>query len=100
MKGEKVCKKWLECTVSEGQFSGEFAIQGELFDETGFSLFVEREDVWFEAEPIEGKSVEGLVRITALQEKDNLCLVALPKPTMENGWSVTVKTDNLKELCR
>lgn len=100
MKGEKVDKKWLQCMVSEGQFSGEFAIQGELFDNTGFSLFVEQEDVWFKEEPVQGKSVQGLVRITALQQKDDLCLVALPQPTMENGWSVTVKRDNVKESCR
>lgn len=31
---------WLRCTVSEGQFDGEFAVSGETHDGTGFSLFV------------------------------------------------------------
>ena len=90
--------KWLGCKVSQGQFSGEFAVQGKLFDGTGFSLFVEEEDLRLDNEPLLGQSVDGFVRITALQEQGDLCLVALPQPTMENGNSVTVHANELKEF--
>ena len=88
-------EKWLSCTISQGQFSDEFAVRGELFDNTGFSLFVEKQDLKFDKEPKEGESVQGSVRITSLEEKGGLCLVALPQPTIENGWSVTVKADKI-----
>ena len=89
--------EWLDCTISLGQFSGEFAVRGELFDNTGFSLFVEEEYVRFEGTPTVDKPVHGLVRITTLQKEDDLCLVALPQPTIENGCSITVKSDKVKE---
>lgn len=95
MKG-RTMGKWLDCTISQGQFSGEFAVQGELFDNTSFSLFVEREDLDFSNEPEEGRSVQGFVRVTTLDSKDDLCLVALPQPTIENGRAVTVKADKVK----
>ena len=37
----------LNCIISEGQFSGEFAVQGEMFDSTGFSLFLPQRDLFF-----------------------------------------------------
>lgn len=88
---------WLDCTISPGQFSGEFAVRGELFNDAGFSLFVEEEYVRFRDEPVVDKPVQGFVRITTLQKEDDLCLVALPQSTMENGCSVTVKSDKVKD---
>ena len=88
-------EKWLNCTISQGQFSGEFAVQGVLFDNTSFSLFVEKQDLKFDDEPQNDKSVQGLVRVTTLDSKDDLLLVELPQPTIENGRAVTVKADKI-----
>jgi len=82
---------WLDCTISPGQFTGEYAVQGKLFDGTGFSLFAEKSDIKFDREPTRDKPVEGQIRIVHLDEKDDLLLVALPKPTFENGQTVTIK---------
>ena len=33
---------WLNCKISPGQFTGEFAVQGELFNVKGFSIRSQR----------------------------------------------------------
>ena len=49
---------WLECIISPGQFTGEFAVQGKMFDSTDFSLFAPKEDLQFsEKVPARGKHV-------------------------------------------
>lgn len=88
--------KWLYCTISEGQFTGEYAVQGELFDSTVFSLFAPKEDLQFSEEPTGNKHVEGAIRVTPLGQKDDLMLIALPRPTFENGRTITVKTSQVK----
>jgi hypothetical protein len=90
-------EKWLECTISPGQFTGEFAVQGEMFDSTEFSLFASKEDLKFSEEPSRDKPVKGFIRvIEGIREKD-LLLVNLPRPTFENGRTITVKANQLKE---
>lgn len=91
-------EKWLECTISPGQFTGEYAVQGKLFDNTGFSLFAEKEDLKFKEEPTEDKPVVGWIRIVLGPPKDNLLLVRLPQPTFENSQTITVKTNQVKDL--
>jgi hypothetical protein len=83
--------QWLKCKVSHGQFSNEFAIQGKLFDGTGFSLFAEKEDVRFEKGLEIGQTVDGFVRVDILQEVGDLYLLSLPKPTMQNSPFITVE---------
>ena len=65
-KGLFMGNKWLDCTISPGQFTGEFAVQGELFDNTGFSLFATKEDLKFEGKPASDKPVSGFIKITPL----------------------------------
>ena len=86
---------WLECTVTPGQFTGEYAIQGTMFDETEFSLFAPRADLRFEEEPERDRPVRGFIRIVPGIQKDNLILVNLPRPTFENGRSITIKKEQL-----
>jgi len=89
-------EKWLDCIISEGQFSGEFAVQGKMFDSTDFSLFAPREVLRFDKEPTKDNQVTGLIRVTPLDQKDDLTMIALPRPTFENGRTITVKTNQIK----
>jgi len=89
-------ENWLDCTISPGQFTGEFAVQGEMFDNTVFSLFAPEEDLQFSEEPTWDKPVKGLIRIVLGPQKDDLVLVALPRPSFENGQEITVKRSQVK----
>jgi hypothetical protein len=88
---------WLNCKISPGQFTGEFAVQGVMFNAKEFSLFAPKECLEFDEEHVKrGNTVQGSIRVTKLQEKDNLVLVALPQPTFENGQTITVKASQVK----
>ena len=91
-----VMEGWLDCTISQGQFTGEFAVRGEMFDSTVFSLFAPREDLQLSEEPTGDKHVKGSIRVIPLDEKDELMLIALPRPTFENGRTITVKKNQVK----
>jgi len=91
-------EKWLDCTITLGQFSGEYAVQGEMFDATDFSLFAPKKDLIFEEEPATGKSVKGLIRIVPGAQKEDLVMVSLPRPTFENGRTITVKKEQLTKV--
>jgi hypothetical protein len=89
-------EKWLKCKISLGQFTGEFAVNGLMSNANEFSLFSPKEYLKFKEAPVEGKSVEGSIRVTKLQEKDDLVLVVLPQPALENGRTITVKASQVK----
>lgn len=89
-------RNWLKCTIFPGQFTGEYAVQGELFDNTGFSLFAEQEDLEFSDEPTFESPVKGWIRIEPGLQKNDLLLVTLPKPTFENGQTITVKMSQVR----
>lgn len=89
-------KLWLVCKISPGQFSGEFAVEGITFDGTGFSLFAPRDHLMFDGEPSADKPIDGLIEVSIGDSNDELCLVNLPRPTFENGKSVTVKRGQLQ----
>lgn len=96
MKGKNM-ENWLECTISQGQFTGEFAVQGKMFDSTDFSLFAPEKDLQFNKEkPTGNEHVKGAIRIIPLDEKEDLMFVALPRPTFENGQTITVKKHQIK----
>lgn len=98
MKGKGVVmEEWLECTITPGQFSGEYAIQGEMFDESDFSLFAPRNDLVFNEEPTRDKPVKGLIRVVQGATKGDLLLVSLPRPTFENGRTITVRKSQLRK---
>ena len=87
---------WLECTISPGQFTGEFAVQGKMFDATEFSLFAPKADLDFNGEPSWDKPVRGSIRVTITDQEDDLLLVNLPRPAFENGRVITVRKDQVK----
>ena len=91
-------EKWLGCTISPGQFTGEYAVRGNLFNGKGFSLFAEKEDLSFTKEPVLDNPVQGWIRIVLGPPKGDLLLVTLPRPTFENGQTITVKTNQLRDL--
>lgn len=93
---ESMNELWLRCSVSEGQFSDEFAVSAQTFDEGEFSLFVPDEFVELEGSLDEQQSVPGWVRVDVLDQKDDLVLVRLPRQTLENGRSVTVRRSQLE----
>lgn len=85
---------WLDCEISQGQFTGEYAVKARMFDDTEFSLFVPRECLKFNEEPTH-KSVSGKISVLIAAKKNDLVMVELPRPTFENGRSVTVKESQL-----
>ena len=89
-------EKWLECSISPGQFTGEYAVQGKMFDASEFSLFAPKEDLQFSSEPSWDKPVKGFIRVKPCDSKDDLLLVSLPRPTFENGRTITVKIEQVK----
>jgi len=89
-------EKWLKCTISPGQFTGEFAVHGRMFDATEFSLFASRDDLEFTEEPTPDKPVSGFIRVKPTAREDDLLLVSLPRPTFENGRTITVRVSETK----
>lgn len=86
----------LECTISPGQFTGEFAVQGKMFDDTEFSLFAPREALQFSGEPSFDEPVQGFIHVRLRDVKNDLLLVSLPRPTFENGQTITVNKTQVK----
>lgn len=91
-------EKWLECRISPGQFTGEYAIQGWLFDGTEFSMFAEEEHLRFEEKPSEDNPVVGCIRVVPGPKKGDILLVTLPQPTFENGQTISVKASQIRDL--
>ena len=81
------------CKISLGQFTGEYAVQVTTFDGGTVSLFVSEKFLDFESPPSEGSAVDAKITVELIDTKDNLCLVRLPEPTLENGQTITVKDD-------
>ncbi len=90
--------KWLDCEIAQGQFTGEYAVKARMFDETEFSLFVPKNCLKFSEEPSLDKHVSGMISVSVTDQKDDLVLVNLPRPTFENGRSITVKQSQLKQV--
>ena len=85
----------LFCKISKGQFSGEVAVQGKLYNSEDFSLFAPIECVEFDSELNEDSYVDGSISVDVLDNKDDLVLVSLPQPAFENGQTITVKKEQL-----
>lgn len=86
---------WLDCRVSPGQFSVEYAVCGTLYNGGGFSLFAPCEDVECEGTPSWDEPLTGRLRVKILNQKDEKQLVRLPREALENGYFVTVKADQV-----
>ena len=93
-------EQWLKCKIMPGQFTGEYAIQGELFDSTTFSLFASEADVQLDEKPVNDKPVKGHIRVILCESKDGLSMVSLPRPTFENGRTITIKANMLEKSPR
>ena len=89
-------ERWLRCTVSPGQFPGEFAVSLQSADGHGYSLFAPEEDVDPSQIPSEGIQVDGWIRVSIVDENGVLALVRLPRQAIENGAFVTVRKDQLE----
>jgi hypothetical protein len=88
--------KWLNCTISEGLFTGEYAVKGQLSNSIGFSLFALEQYIRLDT-PLEGRqAVNGCISVSVLDEKDDEALVSLPQPTFENGQTITVKRNQVR----
>lgn len=89
---------WLKCEIGPGQFSEEYSVSGETADGVGFSMFVPEQFVELD-DP--GRS-RGFVRVAVLQRSNELCLVKLPRRTLENGETVAVHCSQLRDshLCQ
>jgi len=86
--------EWLECEVSAGMFTSEFAVAAKEHDGRTFSLFASEDDVHVDTQP-NGSAVRGSLRVTSIQKKDDLVLIALPQPSLEAGLRVTVNRRQL-----
>lgn len=80
-----------------GQYSGECAIKGNLYNNKEFSLFADKKDVNYKGKLSVDKPVDGWVKVAPGPQKDNLLLVSLPQPAFENGRNIIVKTEQVKD---
>jgi hypothetical protein len=88
-------EKWLKCEISPGQFTGEYAVRCRMYDGTSFSLFAPRDCLEFDGEPSGDKPVHGKISVVVTGRAGNLCLINLPRPTFENGRTITVEAEQL-----
>ncbi len=86
---------WLQCDVTPGQFTGEYVVTAQDFQDSIFSLFVPEKYVECDSESIEGRSVRGWLKVELLDKNDSLALVQLPRLPLENGQTVTVSLEKL-----
>ncbi len=88
---------WLRCSISLGQFSGEFAVTGEQADGSTFSFFAPANQVRIQKRPEKGEAVEGWVRVQLWENGGDKAVVRLPRESFEKGRYVTVRADQLAE---
>jgi hypothetical protein len=84
--------KWLSCSVSPGQFPGEYAVAGVQHNGKPFSLFAPQEAV---SAPPSGEGT-GLMHVEVVDRRGDLVLVRLPAQTFENGQYITVNAKALQ----
>lgn len=82
----------LRCSVSPGQFTGEYAVSASQSNGELFSLFVDEELVDTESREHPG---EGWLRVAILESRGNDVLIMLPAPSLEGGQFVTVPSNQL-----
>jgi hypothetical protein len=89
-------RHWLRCRIALGQFDTEFAASGQQVNGKGFSLFVPINQVKYEqAPPPRGHSV-GWLPVEVWDQQGDQVLVRLPQETLEDGYFVTVKADQVR----
>lgn len=60
---------WLRCTLSLGQFPGEYGVDGKQYDGTPFSLFLPREYTKSDQAPTGGYTAPGWVKATVVKHR-------------------------------
>jgi hypothetical protein len=88
---------WLQCNISLGQFTGEYVVEATDFRDRLFSLFTPAEFVEYDAEPLQGQTVAGRLRVEPLAKDAHWVLVRLPRTPLENGATVTVLDSQLTQ---
>jgi hypothetical protein len=86
----------LRCSVSPGQFSGEYAISASQSNGEPFSLFADEELVDIDGGNGPG---EGWLRVEVMDRRGEDVLVRLPSPSLEGGQFVTVRSNQLSARC-
>lgn len=89
---------WLRCVITPGQFTGEYAVEGETSSSEGFSLFADESDLDCREFPTGSDRVPAWLRVDEIDRRGSLALVKLPRHTMENGDTVTVNVKEMKVL--
>ena len=88
---------YLYCEVTKGQFSDEWAVQGTTHTGSGFSLFVSGQYVDRDRKYAGSNAGPGWLHVDVLETDENRALVRLPGQTFENGKTVTVTLEQIKE---
>lgn len=89
-------KHWLRVIASKGQFSDEVAIRGADYNGEQFSFFAQDDFVQVVGD-INSGSADAFLRVTRLDQKDDLVLIRLPGQTFGNGSTITVMERDLSE---
>ena len=77
----------LKCTVTTGQFTGEYAVSATQADGSPFSLFVDEDSV-----DRDNGTGEGWVSVDLISRKGDNALIRLPAQSLEGSQFVTVKS--------
>jgi hypothetical protein len=91
-------ENFLRCTLSPGQFTGEYAVSGKQSNQEGFSLFVSQDLVEFDNAFPDAYPVEGWLRVKIAERSGTDVLVCLPTRSLEGGQYVRVKSDQLRSV--
>lgn len=87
---------WLQCELATGQLQGEVAVRGTDFSGEEFALFAPAGEAQADSGEIERDWKPGLVRVELLDADDGHSLIYLPGQTLENGQTITVRSDQLR----
>lgn len=86
----------LRCKVFPGQFSSEYAIEGEQAGTEKFSLFAPGAYVVPDETPTRDRSVAGWLRVSIWERQGDAVVVKLPRESFESGRFVTVGVAQLQ----
>jgi hypothetical protein len=86
----------LRCKVLPGQFSTEYAVEGEQVNREKFSLFAPDAYVTTEMPPTRDRSVDGWLRVVIWERQGDTAVVKLPRESFESGRFVTVGVAQLQ----
>ena len=86
----------IRCKVFPGQFSSEYAVEGEQASGERFSLFAPAKFVECDEPPTRDRAINGWLKVSMWQLKRDLAVVGLPRESFECGRFVTVGLSQFK----